>query len=186
MKPLLLALRRASGMRDLFWQEGFYAAAQRGPGWGENIRSWLGATVAGPDAARCDVHFRRDFQQLQPNGIALGFRPLPVRQAQPPQGLDKHIGQRGEVQPQLIGPQRLRARPVREQAQLLLDAILDLAGRTAELFIAHARNVRLIAENRLRKAPAMSPQNENVRFVQSRNVRSHGWPRGLWKRSGSP
>src|ERR1700674_3471322 len=29
-------------------------------------------------------------------------------------------------------------------------------------------------------------QNENVRFVQSRNVRFHGWPRGLWKRSGSP
>ena len=37
--------------------------------------------------------------------------------------------------------------------------------------------------------PNQSPvslQNENVRFVQSRNVRFHGWPRGLWKRSGSP
>ena len=32
----------------------------------------------------------------------------------------------------------------------------------------------------------LSLQNENVRFVQSRNVRFHGWPRGLWKRSGSP
>src|SRR6266446_3630465 len=26
----------------------------------------------------------------------------------------------------------------------------------------------------------VSLQNENVRFVQSRNVRFHGWPRGLW------
>jgi len=32
----------------------------------------------------------------------------------------------------------------------------------------------------------VSLQNENVLFVQSRNVRFHGWPRGLWKRSGSP
>ena len=31
----------------------------------------------------------------------------------------------------------------------------------------------------------MSLQSENVRFVQSRNVRFHGWPRGLWKRSES-
>ena len=27
----------------------------------------------------------------------------------------------------------------------------------------------------------MSLQSENVRFVQSRNVRFHGWPRGLWR-----
>src|SRR2546430_10510879 len=32
----------------------------------------------------------------------------------------------------------------------------------------------------------VSPQNENVRFVQSRNVRFHGWPRAPWKRSASP
>src|SRR6266851_3393341 len=30
---------------------------------------------------------------------------------------------------------------------------------------------------------AMSPQNENVRFVQSRSVRFHGWPEVPWKRS---
>src|SRR5690349_18533350 len=29
----------------------------------------------------------------------------------------------------------------------------------------------------------VSTQNENVRFVQSRNVRFHGWPRAPWKRS---
>jgi hypothetical protein len=35
------------------------------------------------------------------------------------------------------------------------------------------------------QADLVSPQNENVRFVQSRNVRFHGWPRALWKRSES-
>jgi hypothetical protein len=79
----------------------------------------IGATVANPDAARGDAHLRGDFQQLQPDGIGLCLGPLRARQAQPPQGLDQRIGQRGEVQPQLIGPQSLRAHPVREQAQLL-------------------------------------------------------------------
>ena len=31
----------------------------------------------------------------------------------------------------------------------------------------------------------LSAQNENVRFVQSRNVRFHGWPRAPWRRSES-
>jgi hypothetical protein len=31
----------------------------------------------------------------------------------------------------------------------------------------------------------LSPQNENVRFVQSRNVRFHGGPRAPWRRSES-
>ena len=35
-------------------------------------------------------------------------------------------------------------------------------------------------------AGQVSPQNENVRFVQSRNVRFHGWTRAPWKRSESP
>jgi AraC-like DNA-binding protein len=36
-----------------------------------------------------------------------------------------------------------------------------------------------------RRTLDVSPQNENVRFVQSRNVRFHGWPRAPWKRSES-
>ncbi len=32
----------------------------------------------------------------------------------------------------------------------------------------------------------MSLQNENVRFVQSRNVRFHGAAEAPWKRSESP
>src|SRR5574340_1829361 len=32
----------------------------------------------------------------------------------------------------------------------------------------------------------LSPQNENVRFEQSRTVRFHGWPENPWKRSESP
>src|ERR1700719_1600341 len=31
----------------------------------------------------------------------------------------------------------------------------------------------------------VSLQNENVRFVQSRNVRFHRWPRAPWRRSES-
>jgi len=36
-----------------------------------------------------------------------------------------------------------------------------------------------------RGAELLSLQSENVRFVQSRNVRFHGWPRTPWKRSES-
>jgi hypothetical protein len=36
-----------------------------------------------------------------------------------------------------------------------------------------------------RQLDALSAQNENVLFVQSRNVRFHGWPRAAWKRSVS-
>jgi hypothetical protein len=32
----------------------------------------------------------------------------------------------------------------------------------------------------------LSAQNENVLFVQRRNVRFRGWPRALWKRGESP
>ena len=34
-----------------------------------------------------------------------------------------------------------------------------------------------------RSRARLSPQNENILFVQSRNVRFHGWPRAPWKRS---
>jgi hypothetical protein len=44
---------------------------------------------------------------------------------------------------------------------------------------------RLRLPEPINKSPFESPQNENVRFVQSRNVRFHGWPRALWKRSES-
>jgi len=35
------------------------------------------------------------------------------------------------------------------------------------------------------RAYSLSPQNENVRFVQSRNVRFHSPGEAGWKRSGS-
>src|SRR6202162_2276315 len=66
-------------------------------------------------------------------GLRLG--PLRARQAQPPQGFDQHVSQRRKIQPQLIGPQRLRAQPVREQVQLLLDAVFHLAARAVQLFV---------------------------------------------------
>src|SRR5438132_8604403 len=43
----------------------------------------------------------------------------------------------------------------------------------------------VLSSGRSTASTALSPQNENVRFVQSRNVRFHGWPRAPWKRSAS-
>src|SRR6266481_1387800 len=123
-----------------------FSAAQRCPGRGENILPRIGATVANPDAAGGDAHLRGDFQQLQPDSVGLGFRPLRARQAQPSQGLDQHISQRGKVQAQLIGPQRLCAHPVREQAQLLLDAILHFTSRAVELLIEFLRRPGFFTE----------------------------------------
>src|SRR5580700_1298473 len=51
-----------------------------------------------------------------------------------------------------------------------------------DLWLAH-RTLLLPWTQRIRYR--VSPQNENVRFVQSRNVRFHGGPRAPWKRSES-
>jgi transposase len=58
----------------------------------------------------------------------------------------------------------------------------EIVRRCLEAGVVEGRNVAvdgtLVGAN-------VSPQNENVRFVQSRNVRFHGWPRALGKRSES-
>ena len=41
-------------------------------------------------------------------------------------------------------------------------------------------------EREASSAAKLSPQSENVRFVQSRNVRFHGWLGATWKRSALP
>src|SRR2546429_3840010 len=52
--------------------------------------------------------------------------------------------------------------------------------------ITGSRVIYSFAIEKKTAAADLSPQNENVRFVQSRNVRFHGWPRAPWKRSASP
>jgi len=63
------------GVHDkvLFFILSSFSAAQRRPGRSENILPGIGATVAHPDTARGDAHLRGDFQQLQPDGVGLGF-----------------------------------------------------------------------------------------------------------------
>src|SRR3990170_6444508 len=124
------------------------SAAQGCPGCGEDVLPGIGATVADPDAARRDTYLRGDFQQPQPDRFALCFRPLRARQPQPPQCLQQHVSQRGKVQPQLIGPQGLRAQPVAEQAQLLLYAVFHLASGAVELLVEFLLGPGLWAERR--------------------------------------
>src|SRR3989440_7691816 len=135
-----------SGWRFWFDTRRAFSATQGRAGGGKEVLPRISATETDPDTARGDAHLRGDFQQPQPDGVDLGFRPFRAYQAQPPQGLDQHIGQRGEVQPQLIGPQRLRAHAVREQAQLLLDAIFHFAARAIELLIKFLRGPVLLAK----------------------------------------
>src|SRR5450755_4266696 len=54
---------------------------------------------------------------------------------------------------------------------------------SGHFYLAQNRTFLLCVDTNLQP---VSLQNENVRFVQSRNVRFHGWPRGPWKRSGLP
>jgi hypothetical protein len=55
----------------------------------------------------------------------------------------------------------------------------------APLLFGHSPNTYQITPDQTTMLVGVSPQNENVRFVQSRNVRFHGWPRAPWKRSES-
>src|ERR1700691_1451264 len=45
---------------------------------------------------------------------------------------------------------------------------------SGHFYLAKTRTFLLCVDTRRK---LLSPQNENVRFVQSRNVRFHGWPR---------
>src|SRR5215469_18335002 len=53
--------------------------------------------------------------------------------------MHQHIGEGREVQPQLVGTQRLRTHAVGEQAELLLDAVLHLATSAIESLIQFPR-----------------------------------------------
>src|SRR3990172_11902881 len=124
------------------------SAAQGCPGCGEDVLPGIGATVADPDAACRDTYLRGDFQQPRRDRFVLCSRPLRARQPQPPQRIQQHVSERGKVQPQLIGPQSLRAQPVAEQTQLLLDAVFHLASGAVELLIELLRGPGLWAERR--------------------------------------
>ena len=56
-----------------------------------------------PDLARADAHPGGDLQPADANGAALRLGPARAGQAQPTQPVHEHIGEGGEVQPQLVG-----------------------------------------------------------------------------------
>jgi hypothetical protein len=87
------------------------------------------------DTAGADAHQGADFKQLEANGVDLGLGPFGAFQGQPPQGFDQSIGQRGEVQAQLIAFHLVGGEPIGEQTHLLLDAVLHLATGTVELLV---------------------------------------------------
>src|ERR1700730_8989071 len=62
---------------------------------------------------------------------------------------------------------------------------LQVASLAFNIQTSVAGDLNGLEEHRSITGCRLSPQNENVRFVQSRNVRFHGWPRGRWKRSES-
>ncbi len=70
------------------------------------------------DKAHAEVCHGADFEQLQADGIDLRLCPLGVLQTQPAQGLDQRVGQRREVEPQLVALHFIGGEPVGEQAPL--------------------------------------------------------------------
>jgi hypothetical protein len=82
-----------------------------------------------------EPYVRADFQQAQSNRLNLCSCRLGARQRQTPQRLHQHVGRRRQIQPQLVGPLRLRAHAIRKQAHLLLYSGFQLTAGTVELFV---------------------------------------------------
>ena len=81
-----------------------------------------------PDLSRGDPHAGADPEQLQPDRGALGPGVYRAGQPQASESVHQDVGERGAVEPKLIGPDRGAAGAVGEQAELLfLDAVLHLA-----------------------------------------------------------
>jgi hypothetical protein len=66
---------------------------------------------------------------------------------------------------------------VGSQAPPISPQVHETTGRSSHPIHAHSGRLATIRS-------LLSLQSENVRFVQSRNVRFHRRPRGRWKRSG--
>ena len=100
-----------------------------------------------PDLAHGDAHRSGNLEQPNPQRAAL--RPSPARagQTQPPQPVHQDMGERGEVQPELVGPQDCRAGAVGEQIELTpLDAIFHVAPRAVQFFVEPLRSGDLAAQ----------------------------------------
>ncbi len=72
-----------------------------------------------PDFACCQAQTGADFQQFQADRRALGLGKRRTSQPQPMQAMQQDIGERREVQPQLVRPQGGTTGAIGEQPQLL-------------------------------------------------------------------
>jgi hypothetical protein len=111
------------------------SAAQGVEGMDEDILPWIGAAHLEQDAAHADADDGADLEQLQPDGIDLGFGPLGALEGQPTQGFHQRVSHRGEVEAELIALHLIGGEAVGEQAHLLLDAVLHLAAGAVELLV---------------------------------------------------
>ena len=74
----------------------------------ERVRVSVGLRERQPDLAHADPRAGAELQQLQPDRGALGPGVGGAGQPQAAQSMHQHIVEGGNVQPQLIGPQRQR------------------------------------------------------------------------------
>ena len=91
------------------------------------------------DAADADAHQGADFEEPQANGAAGRTGEPGARESDPPQGVDQHIGEGREPQPELIGGHGGRRRAVGEEIELLLlDTVFHVAPRTVDPLVQPA------------------------------------------------
>ena len=101
----------------------------------EDIFPRIGRTDLEQDAAYADTHDGSDLEQFAADRVHLRLSPIGAFQGQPPERLNQRVGQRGEVQPELIALHLVGRQPVGEQAHLLLDAVLHFASCAVELLV---------------------------------------------------
>ena len=70
----------------------------------EGLRMGVRLGERQPDLSHADPHPRTDLQPLDPDRGALGAGAGGAGQYQPTQPVHQHVGERSEVQPQLVGP----------------------------------------------------------------------------------
>ena len=86
--------------------------------------------------SRRDADAHRHLQQPEPQRATLRAGQFGAPCAEPSQRMQQHIGERREVQAQLVGAHRVRAGAVGEQVELpLLDAVLHVPARAVQLLV---------------------------------------------------
>ncbi len=140
-----------------------------GPAPAEETRFRKALVERQPHGPHADPDPHADLEQLEADRVALRPRQLGALQAPAPQQLQQRVGEGGEVQAQLVGPQRLRRGAVREQRQLLfLDAVLHVPRAQYTSFyvreVAESRNPDRIREPlfpcRRRRKPPQRPATD--------------------------